>query len=162
SGLKLQRTTRGTIRFAPKVGVATSRKRGRRRILSNCGTNPHANASHACGLLVMYGCRSLGLAGGPDDSPATSDLGHGRSNRIVLNPDDKQSSCCLMSLLAERALATPSAPAILAPGRPPLSYAQLHQQVQAVAASLAGLGLGNQDAVALVLPNGPELACAFL
>jgi len=80
----------------------------------------------------------------------------------VLSADDKQSSCCLTSLLAERVAATPHAPAILAPGRLPLSYAGLHRQVQAVAQALAGLGLGKDDAVALVLPNGPELACALL
>jgi oxalate---CoA ligase len=46
--------------------------------------------------------------------------------------------------------------------RPPLTYAALRRQVAETAATLAGLGIGRGDAVAIVLPNGPEMASAFV
>ena len=53
-------------------------------------------------------------------------------------------------------------PAIGAPGRPPLRYAELRAHVTRVVARLNGLGIGRNDAVAIVLPNGPEMASAFV
>ena len=55
-----------------------------------------------------------------------------------------------------------SGEALGAPGRPTLDHAGLRAQVEVVAAQVAGLGLGPGDAVAIVLPNGPEMAAAFL
>jgi acyl-CoA synthetase (AMP-forming)/AMP-acid ligase II len=55
-----------------------------------------------------------------------------------------------------------SAPAIAALDRPPLSYAGLRAQARATVAALNGLGVGRGDRVAIVLPNGPEMATAFL
>src|SRR6266850_6331356 len=52
--------------------------------------------------------------------------------------------------------------AIGAPGRRGLSRAGLLRQVEGIAGSLRGLGVGRQDRVAMVLPNGPEMAAAFL
>ncbi len=52
--------------------------------------------------------------------------------------------------------------AVAAPGRPALTYGALRDQVRRTVGALNGLGIGRNDAVALVLPNGPELACAFL
>lgn len=69
---------------------------------------------------------------------------------------------CLYELLAAHAARTPHAVAIAAPGRQPLSYAALLHHVEATVLRLNALGIGRQDRVALVLPNGPELACAFL
>ncbi|MDZ7959605.1 MAG: AMP-binding protein [Aulosira sp. DedQUE10] len=56
----------------------------------------------------------------------------------------------------------PGARAIAAPGRPPLTYARLDEHRQHISATLNGLGLGVGDRVAIVLPNGPEMAAAFL
>ncbi|MFQ3661443.1 MAG: acyl--CoA ligase [Chloroflexaceae bacterium] len=53
-------------------------------------------------------------------------------------------------------------PAILAPDRPPVSYAALRANVTALAAQLQALGLTRGDRVAMALPNGPEMAIAFL
>ncbi len=53
-------------------------------------------------------------------------------------------------------------PALGAPGRPDLDYAALNDLIEATAARIAGLGLGPGDAVAIVLPNGPEMAACFL
>lgn len=54
------------------------------------------------------------------------------------------------------------APAILAPGRSPLSYAVLRKQACATIEALNELGVGRNDTVAIVLPNGPEMASAFV
>ena len=57
---------------------------------------------------------------------------------------------------------TDDAPAIRAPGRPQLSYAGLRRQVEQTITRLNALGIGRNDAVAIVLPNGPEMAGAFV
>jgi acyl-CoA synthetase (AMP-forming)/AMP-acid ligase II len=53
-------------------------------------------------------------------------------------------------------------PALGAPGRAPLSYRELRAQVARTGERLNGLGVGRNDAVAIVLPNGPEMASAYL
>ena len=65
----------------------------------------------------------------------------------------------LNTLLASGAA---SAPAIRAPGRPALSYAGLRDLAGATIARLNGIGIGRNDRVAIVLPNGPEMAAAFI
>ena len=55
-----------------------------------------------------------------------------------------------------------TAPAILAPGAIPLTYAGLRDQVADTVRSLNGIGIGRNDRVAIVLPNGPEMAVAFM
>jgi acyl-CoA synthetase (AMP-forming)/AMP-acid ligase II len=55
-----------------------------------------------------------------------------------------------------------SAPAILAPERPPLTHGGLRDLMRATVERLNGLGIGRGDRVAIVLPNGPEMATAFL
>jgi oxalate---CoA ligase len=55
-----------------------------------------------------------------------------------------------------------SDPALCAPGRASLSYAGLRLQVERTRAALADFGIGAGDRVAIVLPNGPEAATAFL
>jgi acyl-CoA synthetase (AMP-forming)/AMP-acid ligase II len=62
--------------------------------------------------------------------------------------------------LLNRGAAT--APAISAPGRPDLNYASLRDQVAETSTALNALGVGRDDAVAIVLPNGPEMAAAFV
>lgn len=55
-----------------------------------------------------------------------------------------------------------SAPAISAPGRPALSHGQLRALVAKTIASLNALGVGRNERVAIVLPNGPEMATCFI
>ena len=55
-----------------------------------------------------------------------------------------------------------TAPAICAPGRPALSHGQLRALVGRTIDSLNGLGVGRNDRVAIVLPNGPEMATCFI
>ena len=52
--------------------------------------------------------------------------------------------------------------ALTAPGRPALSYQALRAQIDKTGRQLAGLGLGPGMRVAIVLPNGPEMAVSFL
>ena len=50
------------------------------------------------------------------------------------------------------------APVIAAPGRRPTSFAELRTLADRTAESLNALGIGRNDRVAIVLPNGPAVA----
>lgn len=52
--------------------------------------------------------------------------------------------------------------ALSAPGRKPLTYGELRRHLETTRASLAALGIGRNDPVAIVLPNGPAMASAFV
>jgi acyl-CoA synthetase (AMP-forming)/AMP-acid ligase II len=54
------------------------------------------------------------------------------------------------------------APAIQPPGRRPLTHGALRALARSTVAALNGRGIGRGDRVAIVLPNGPEMAAAFL
>jgi len=56
----------------------------------------------------------------------------------------------------------PDAPAIGAPGRPWLTYGGLRDHAADVGAQLHAAGIGRGDRVAIVLPNGPEMASSFI
>src|SRR5215472_2169645 len=68
----------------------------------------------------------------------------------------------LLHILEHQARRIPDAPAILAPGRAPLSYGRLYGHVEQTGRTLRALGIGCHDRVAMVLPNGPEMAVAIL
>lgn len=53
-------------------------------------------------------------------------------------------------------------PAILAPGRPPLSFAGLDRHCAETSAALRAMGLTSRHRVASVVANGPEAATGFL
>jgi acyl-CoA synthetase (AMP-forming)/AMP-acid ligase II/aryl carrier-like protein len=65
-------------------------------------------------------------------------------------------------LIEARAKQTADAVAIGAPGRVPLTYNGLRIQVERTVETLNTMGVGHEHRVAIVLPNGPELAVAFL
>src|SRR5262249_23167884 len=54
------------------------------------------------------------------------------------------------------------APAIAAPERAPLTFAGLRRLTEQTLDGLNRFGIGRGDRVAIVLPNGPELAAAFV
>ncbi len=58
--------------------------------------------------------------------------------------------------------AEPKNTAILAPGIEPLNYGDLVNIVDRLAGQLNTLGISRGDRVAIVLPNGPEMAVTFL
>ncbi|MBR72941.1 MAG: AMP-dependent synthetase [Rhodospirillaceae bacterium] len=53
-------------------------------------------------------------------------------------------------------------PAIFSPGRPPISYGQLNSLVQNTISKLNAFGINRNDRVAIIIPNGPEMATAFI
>jgi len=56
----------------------------------------------------------------------------------------------------------PDAPAIGAPERQPLTFRDLDDLATDTVGRLNALGIGRNDRVAIVLPNGPEMAAAFV
>ncbi len=80
------------------------------------------------------------------------------NSRQYLQPEDSG----LFELLKTRAERNPEAVAFTAPGRSPLSSGHLLRQVERTIDVLRAFGLTRNDRVAVVLPNGPEMAVAFL
>jgi acyl-CoA synthetase (AMP-forming)/AMP-acid ligase II/carbonic anhydrase/acetyltransferase-like protein (isoleucine patch superfamily)/acyl carrier protein len=81
------------------------------------------------------------------------------SGRIA--PDRLPECRTIHDLLTSRAALTPDATAIAAPGRRPLSYRGLLSQVESTVEALRACGVNGTDRVAVVMPNGPEMAVAF-
>lgn len=86
---------------------------------------------------------------------------------MILSPDkakpyQQPTTKTLHQLLEYRALTTPELVAIRAPDRTPLTYACLLHQIERTVEAMRAFGLKRTDRVALVLPNGPEMAVAFL
>jgi acyl-CoA synthetase (AMP-forming)/AMP-acid ligase II len=77
-------------------------------------------------------------------------------------PDGTLEYRSLHHLLRTQAERRADEPALAAPGRRPLSYSRLYLHVCEVVQTLRQNGLGRNDRVAIVLPNGPETAVAFL
>ena len=69
---------------------------------------------------------------------------------------------CLEDLLACYGRMAPGRDAILAPGRPPVTYGALRARANEAVRGLRSLGVGPSDRVAVVLPNGPEAAVAMI
>lgn len=69
---------------------------------------------------------------------------------------------CIGDLLRARAGQWPDALAVAAPGRSPLTYARLYAQACHTVQALNAMGIARTDRVAMLIPNGPEMAVAFL
>jgi acyl-CoA synthetase (AMP-forming)/AMP-acid ligase II/acyl carrier protein len=69
---------------------------------------------------------------------------------------------CIPELIEAHCQTNPEAIAIRAPKRAPLTYRQLLDRIHDAVAKLNSIGLSRNDRVALVLPNSPEMAVAFL
>ena len=68
----------------------------------------------------------------------------------------------LIHLLESQTERTPNATAIVAPDRTPLTFRRLLSHIGETVRTLNAAGVGRNDRVAIVLPNGPEMAVAFL
>src|SRR5262245_44931810 len=66
------------------------------------------------------------------------------------------------ALVEAAAAQAPDDIAASGPGRPPLAYRRLLRHVTETIGTLNALGIDRRDRVAVVLPNGPEMATAFL
>jgi acyl-CoA synthetase (AMP-forming)/AMP-acid ligase II/acyl carrier protein len=69
---------------------------------------------------------------------------------------------CIHEMIRCQAERNPEAIAIGAPGRRPLSYVGLLNQIRTTCRALRNCGVGRSTRVAIVLPNGPEIATSFL
>ena len=65
-------------------------------------------------------------------------------------------------LIKTQAEKNPQAIAIIAPDRLPMNYAGLLDHVENTAKWLNSMGFRKNDRIAVVLPNGAEMATAFL
>src|SRR5687768_3322806 len=65
-------------------------------------------------------------------------------------------------LVALQARSNPSAPAIDAPDGRPLPYEQLQAMTTEIGQAIRASGAAREDRIAIVLPNGPAMAVAFL
>ena len=77
----------------------------------------------------------------------------------IINASAETDPRTVVELLASGAS---DGPALLAPSRASLTYVELRRQVESTVETLNALGIGRNDRVAIVLPNGPEMAAAFL
>jgi acyl-CoA synthetase (AMP-forming)/AMP-acid ligase II/acyl carrier protein len=68
----------------------------------------------------------------------------------------------LSEIIHQHCVNQPDAPAILTPGKKSTSYLSLDKQIQSAANWLTQRGFKIGDRIAVVLPNGPELAITFL
>jgi acyl-CoA synthetase (AMP-forming)/AMP-acid ligase II len=68
----------------------------------------------------------------------------------------------IASLLEKWAERAPDSTAIVAPGGVSLSYRNVLRQVESLVGDLNRAGVGRGDRVAIVLPNGPQMALTFL
>jgi len=68
----------------------------------------------------------------------------------------------IVEIIARHSRRTPNALAILAPGRTPLTFRALADQIDSAIRALAAAGFRRGSRVALALPDGPEVAVALL
>ncbi|HYM70183.1 MAG TPA: AMP-binding protein [bacterium] len=73
-----------------------------------------------------------------------------------------QRDSCIAGVLSTAAERTPADIAIAAPGRAPLAYDRLRRFTHHTRDVLNAMGIRRNDRVAVVIPNGPELAAAFV
>ena len=75
---------------------------------------------------------------------------------------DTSQRLTINQLLVAGVQQSPNAIAITASGRSPLTYSRLYCHIQDTIKTLNSKGLGRGDRIAIVLPNGSEMATAFL
>jgi amino acid adenylation domain-containing protein len=75
---------------------------------------------------------------------------------------DSVAALSIRNILENRAEQNPEATALLALERNPLTYARLLDHLTYIHQVLRNVGVASTDRVALALPNGPEMAVAFL
>src|SRR6185295_8823538 len=87
------------------------------------------------------------------------------NNRLGFGLTEKNMRCgensTVIDLLRGRAQHSPEAAAIRAPDRAALTYGGLLVQVESAAEFFNIRGIRRSDLIAVVLPNGPEMASAF-
>ncbi|MBR0858934.1 non-ribosomal peptide synthetase [Bradyrhizobium liaoningense] len=93
---------------------------------------------------------------------ALSDITSGAGEGSERAGAETKSFAHIGGLLDVHARKTPAAPALLAPGRPALSYGALGALTQQLVRILRGLGIGPADRIAVALPRGADSALALI
>jgi len=75
-------------------------------------------------------------------------------NKRSFGPRPSVPFLCLPHLLEHQARRIPDAPAILAPGRTPLTYGRLYQHFEEMERRLRAMGIGRHDRIVIVLGGG--------
>jgi len=84
------------------------------------------------------------------------------ANEHFANVRSAPAFSCLPHMLEHHAKRIPNTPVILAPGRAPLTYSRLYQHIDEMGRTLRAMGIARRDRVAVMLPNGPEVAVTVL
>lgn len=90
--------------------------------------------------------------------PASPPAGNGAGGECA----EKGRILSLGALLQKWAREAPQSDALIAPDRAPLAYSRLAELAERTTGRLNALGIGPGDTLAVVMPNGPEIASAFL
>jgi acyl-CoA synthetase (AMP-forming)/AMP-acid ligase II len=77
----------------------------------------------------------------------------------MMNPREYETIYQLLRAWAEDA---PEAIALVSPGHEPITYRRLLIQTDSIIESLRVIGVGRHDRIAIILPNGIEMAALFL
>ncbi|QIO35997.1 non-ribosomal peptide synthetase [Bradyrhizobium sp. 1(2017)] len=93
---------------------------------------------------------------------ALSDIASGAGVGSEALGSETKSLAHIGGLLDLHARKTPAAPALLAPGRPALSYGALAELIRQLVRTLRGLGIGPADRIAVALPRGADSALALI
>ncbi|KJC53338.1 non-ribosomal peptide synthetase [Bradyrhizobium sp. LTSP857] len=91
-----------------------------------------------------------------------SDVTHGAGEGSASLSAETKVFAHVGGLLDYYARRTPTAPALLAPGRPPLSYGALGARTEHLVHTLRGLGIAPADRIAVALPRGADSALALI
>ena len=78
--------------------------------------------------------------------------------KTLAQRDNESPPSTLFEAIARHAARAPQAPALILPDGTATSYLLLHRQIEQIGGQLARAGIGLQDWVAILLPDGPDLA----
>jgi acyl-CoA synthetase (AMP-forming)/AMP-acid ligase II len=98
---------------------------------------------------------------GSGDHGQSSNLRNERCRGVGMNVE-RPIAADAANVAALLRVGSPALAAICAPERSPLSRAGLLRQAGEIVGALRQLGVGRADRVAILLPNGPEMAASFL
>ncbi|MBD2208284.1 AMP-binding protein [Nostoc linckia FACHB-104] len=81
-------------------------------------------------------------------------------SRLLISTSQRLTT--IEDLIAAAVEQNPNGIAIASPGRLPITYGRLYSHIQDTIKTLNSKGLGRNDRIAIVLPNGSDMATAFL
>src|ERR1019366_8063645 len=85
-----------------------------------------------------------------------------KTNALLIHCQKEKDMGMQPTLMQALSKGADAAVALVAPSTPPLSFQALREQIRETVVALNGIGIGRDDRIAIVLPNGPWMATAFL